>query len=68
MNLQEVRSIILDPNAGFFYDLSTVIFSKNRTQSPEVNWAGKTNNEYFSKKIIPIHLCTLESQIFTEVE
>ena len=68
MNLQEVRSIVVDPNAGFFYGLSTVIFSENRTRSPEVNWAGKTNNEYFSKKIIPIHLSALESKIFTEVE
>ena len=68
LNLQAVRSIILDPNAGYFYDLSTVVFSKNKTRIPEVNYIGKTNYEYFSRKIIPIQLCTLESQILIEVE
>ena len=68
LNLQVVRRIILDPNTGCFYSLSTAIFSKNKTVSSEMNWIGKTNDEYFSKKIIAIQLCILESQIFTEVE
>jgi hypothetical protein len=30
LNLQAVRRIVLDPKVGFFYDASTVIFSKNK--------------------------------------
>jgi len=68
LNLEEVRSIVLDPNAGCFYDLSTTIFSKHKIPSAELNRIGQTNDEYFPKKIIPIQLGTLDSSIFIEVE